>query len=180
MDARSAFQEDDAASLRPACPADEPFLFQLFAESQEQLAGLRSNEALWRSLVEMQYRGRKMTYAAQYPAAEDSILLDEDGRPVGRLLLDRRPDRWRIVHIAVLASRRGRGLGTRVVRQCRQRSAAAGARLELQVRPENPARRLYERLGFRVAHENLLTVEMVLDIVNAANHMRMEPSVAVL
>jgi ribosomal protein S18 acetylase RimI-like enzyme len=166
--------------LRPAQPEDDEFLFRLFAESQEQLSGLRSNEALWRSLVEMQYRGRKITYAARYPAAEDSILLDEDGQPAGRLLLDRRPDRWRIVDIAVLAARRGQGLRTKVVRQCQQRAAAAGARLELQVRPDNPARRLYERLGFRVAHEDLLTVEMVLDIVSIASHKRIEPLVAAL
>jgi ribosomal protein S18 acetylase RimI-like enzyme len=169
MDARSAFHGDDTASLCPACPADESFLFELFAESQEQLSGLRSNEALWRSLVEMQYRGRKITYAAQFPAAEDSILLDEDGQPVGRLLLDRGPDRWRIVDIAVLAARRGQGLGTRVVRQCQLRAAEVGAKLELQVRPDNRARRLYERLGFRVTHEDLLTAEMVLDIVNLAS-----------
>jgi predicted GNAT family acetyltransferase len=57
--------------------------------------------------------------------------------------------------------RRGQGLGSSVVRQCQQRAAAAGARLELQVRPENPARRLYERLGFRVAGEAGFAVEMV-------------------
>ena len=147
--------------LRPAQPEDASFLLLLFAESQDQLARLRPDEALWRSLVHMQFRGRAMTYAAQFPAAEDSILLGEDGQPVGRLLLDRRPDRWRIVDIAVLASRRGQGLGTEVVRQCQQRAAAAGARLELQVRPENPARRLYERLGFRVASEAGFAVELV-------------------
>ncbi len=161
MDARSAIQGDDTASLCPACPADKSFLFNLFAESQDQLTGLRSNEVLWRSLVEIQYRGRAMSYAAQYPEAEDSILLGEDGQPAGRLLLDRRPDRWRIVDLTVLAARRGQGLGTGVVRQCQQRAAAAGARLELQVRPENPARRLYERLGFRVASEAGFAVEMV-------------------
>jgi len=40
-------------SLRPADAGDEEFLFQLFAESQVQLAILRPNEALWRSLVDM-------------------------------------------------------------------------------------------------------------------------------
>jgi ribosomal protein S18 acetylase RimI-like enzyme len=175
MDARSAFQGDDTASLCPACPADESFLFELFAESQDQLAGLRSNEALWRSLVEMQYRGRAMSYAAQHPQAEDSILLDEDGQPAGRLLLDRQPDRWRIVDIAVLAARRGQGLGTEVVRQCQQRAASAGARLELQVRPENPARRLYERLGFRVASEAGVSVEMVWSAADEMQSVEEKP-----
>jgi ribosomal protein S18 acetylase RimI-like enzyme len=146
---------------RPARPEDASFLFHLFAESQEQLAGLRSNELLWRSLVEIQYRGRQMTYAARYPAAEDSILLDEEEQPVGRLLLDRHSDRWRIVDIAVLMARRGQGLGASVLRECQRQAAAAGTGLDLQVRPENPARRLYERLGFEMVSEDAIAAEMV-------------------
>ncbi len=147
--------------MRPAQPEDASFLFQLFAESQEQLAALQSNEALWRSLVEMQYRGRKMTYAAQYPEAEDSILLGDGEEPVGRLLVDRKVDCWRIVDIAVLAAHRGRGLGTSVLKECQRQAAAAGAGLELQVAPFNPARRLYERLGFEATRENAVAAEMV-------------------
>jgi hypothetical protein len=43
----------------------------------------------------------------------------------------------------------------------RSQSVVAGARLELQVRPENPAMRLYEPLGFRVAGEAGFAVKMV-------------------
>jgi ribosomal protein S18 acetylase RimI-like enzyme len=122
-------------------------------------------EAQLQPLIEMQYRGRKMTYAAQYPEAADSILCvddgGDDGTPVGRLLLDGKPDCWRILDIAVLAAHRGRGLGTRVLKQCQQQAAAAGVKLELQVAPRNPARRLYERLGFHATREDAATVEMV-------------------
>jgi ribosomal protein S18 acetylase RimI-like enzyme len=147
--------------MRPAQPKDAAFLLQLFAESQEQLEGLRFNEALWRSLIEMQFRGRAISYAEQYPQAKDSILLGENGQPVGRLLLNRNADCWRIVDIAVLAALRGQGLGAGVLRQCQQQAAAAGARLELQVRPENPARRLYERLGFQAVSEDAVAVKMI-------------------
>lgn len=156
-----------AFGMRPAQPQDAVFLLQLFAESQEQLAGLRSNEALWRTLVEMQFRGRATSYAAQYPHAEDSILLGNDGKPVGRLLLNRTPESWRIVDIAVLAVQRGQGLGASVLRQCQQQAAAAGAKLELQVRPENPARRLYERLGFQAISEDAVTVKMIWSAAEA-------------
>jgi ribosomal protein S18 acetylase RimI-like enzyme len=108
----------------------------------------------------MQFRGRAMTYAAHYPAAENLILLGTDGTPIGRLLLDRETDRWRIVDIAVLAAHRGHGLGTVVLRQCQEQAAADGAALELQVRPENPARRLYERLGFQVSRIDPLALQM--------------------
>lgn len=151
-------------SLRPADTGDEEFLFQLFAESQVQLALLRPNETLWRSLVDMQYRGRKMTYAQLYAAAVNSILcLASDGGdeiPVGRILVDQRPGCWRIVDIAVLAAARGKGVGGWAIKQCIAESAAAGARLELRVEPGNPARRLYERLGFQAVSEDAMNVEM--------------------
>jgi ribosomal protein S18 acetylase RimI-like enzyme len=99
---------------------------------------------------------------------------------VGRILVDCKPERWRIVDIAVLATHRGRGLGSWALWLCQQRCEAAGAKLALAVRPENRAHQLYERLGFRVTHEDLLTVEMVLDIVSLASHTRIEPLVSAL
>jgi ribosomal protein S18 acetylase RimI-like enzyme len=148
--------------LRAASPEDEPLLYALFAEdkaAQFALIGLAAGQA--RALIEMQYRGRKMTYATQYPEAADSILLDAAGTPVGRLLLDRSSPRWRIVDIAVLAAHRGRGSGSEALRECQRQAAAAGVGLELQVDPLNPARRLYRRLGFSEAGENAVAVEMV-------------------
>ena len=170
--------------LKPAQPEDEEFLFRLFAESQEHLAVFRPNEALYQSLLEMQYRGRKLSYAAQYPQAVDSILCIEDeakgAMPVGRLLVDCQPDCWRIVDIALLAAHRGKGLGSWALEHCQRECGAAAGKLALAGKPDNRARRLYERLGFRVTHEDLLTAEMVLDIVNLASHTRIEPLVAAL
>jgi ribosomal protein S18 acetylase RimI-like enzyme len=170
--------------LRSAKPEDEEFLFRLFADSQEHLTVFRSNEALYQSLVEMQYRGRKLSYAAEYPQAVDAILCVEDeaegAMPVGRLLVDCQPDRWRIVDIALLAAHRGKGLGGWALEQCKRQCGEAAGKLALEVRPDNRARRLYERLGFHVTYEDLLTVEMVLDIVNLANTTRIEPLVTAL
>lgn len=136
-------------------------LYALFAEEKSaELAGIGLPETQVRALLQMQFRGRAMTYAANYPAAENLILLGPDGTPIGRLLLDRQSDCWRIVDIAVLAAYRGHGLGTIVLKQCQQQAAAAGAKLELQVRLENPARRLYERLGFQVSSTDFLALQM--------------------
>jgi ribosomal protein S18 acetylase RimI-like enzyme len=147
--------------VRNAEPEDEPLLFALFFEVKAaEFAATGLAEAQFLPLIEMQYRGRKLTYEAQYPEAESLILIGEDGKPAGRLLLDRKPDCWRVVDIAVLASRRGRGLGTRVLTQCKERCSAAGVRLELQVAAGNPARRLYEQLGFQITRGNAVSVEM--------------------
>jgi ribosomal protein S18 acetylase RimI-like enzyme len=161
--------------LRLARPEDEEFLFRLFADTQEHLAAFRPNQALYQSLVAGQYQGRKMSYAAEYPDAVNAILCEGD-EAVGRLLMDCRGDTWRIVDIAVLAEHRGRGLGGWVLKLCQQQCGEAGARLMLAVRPENPARRLYERMGFRVIHEDVLTVEMEwkADAADAAHSTNME------
>ncbi len=159
--------------LRPAQPEDEPFLFKLFAESQQQLAFLRSDERLWQSLVEMQHRGRKLSYAAAFPKASDSILcLDEgsDGNtPVGRILVNRGQQTWRIVDIAVLMQHRGKGLGTMGLRESQEQCRQAGATLELEVSPQNPALELYKRLGFQITGVGILAVRMAWNAEDSAN-----------
>jgi ribosomal protein S18 acetylase RimI-like enzyme len=169
QNAAVANDELQTACLRQAVPEDEQLLYALFAEDRAaQLAGTGMGEAQIQQLVEMQYRGRQMTYAAQFPQAEDSILLGEDGQPVGRLLLNRKPECWRIVDIAVLAAHRGRGLGTRVLEQCQRQATAAGAELELHVMQFNPARRLYERLGFKTIGEDAVAEEMIWSAADRA------------
>jgi len=154
------------AARRKAEALDAEFLVRLFRESHQSLMAALGAAA--EPLIEMQYRGRAMTYAAQFPAAENLILLDEDGQPVGRLLLDRQPSRWRIVDVAVLAAQRGRGLGTFVLSECQRQAQAVGARLELRVEQHNPARRLYERLGFKVAGQDAVAIEMVWSATDQA------------
>jgi GNAT superfamily N-acetyltransferase len=147
-------------SLRPAQPEDELFLLRLFGETQDQLALLRPNQVLWNTLVDIQYRGRKMTYSQHFPAAEDAILCKED-QPVGRLLIHHEAGCLRVVDIAVVAQLRGQGIGTWVLRQCQLQAADCGKRVELSVNPTNPALQLYERLGFRAVNDDPMNVTMV-------------------
>jgi ribosomal protein S18 acetylase RimI-like enzyme len=148
--------------LRAAGSEDEALLWRLFAEDKAApLAAIGMGEAQSRPLIEMQYRGRKMTYSARYPDAADSILIDDQGAAVGRLLVDRKPDCWRVVDIAILKAYRGKGLGTSALTECQRQCQEAGARMELQVDQGNPARRLYERLGFQATREDAVAVEMV-------------------
>ena len=56
--------------------------------------------------------------------------------------------------IAVLPSRRGRGLGEELLRALMDRARAEGHRaISLSVEPQNPALKLYERFGFRKVAE---------------------------
>lgn len=148
--------------MRQAGPADEAMLYALFAEERAvQLIQAMLQAPQLHALIEMQYRGQQMSYAAQFPLADNWVLLAAGGVPAGRLLLDRHTDRWRIVDLGVLRAHRGRGLATRALRCCQQQSAAAGAGLALQVAPWNPARGLYQRLGFVTERVDELAVEMM-------------------
>jgi ribosomal-protein-alanine N-acetyltransferase len=78
------------------------------------------------------------------------ILAREDGQIVGALVMNKTgmsgyiPENI-LVYIAVDATKRGSGIGSRILDTALQMANGAVA---LHVEPDNPARRLYERLGF--------------------------------
>jgi ribosomal protein S18 acetylase RimI-like enzyme len=53
-----------------------------------------------------------------------------------------------------------RGIGTSILRALQARAAAAGRPLCLNVLINNPARRLYERLGFRIQRSDAVKHHM--------------------
>ena len=65
----------------------------------------------------------------------------------------RQSDEIRLFRVFLLPSVQNRGIGTRLVRDLLDEAAAAGLPLRLRVLRVNPARRLYERLGFVLSGE---------------------------
>jgi ribosomal protein S18 acetylase RimI-like enzyme len=61
----------------------------------------------------------------------------------------------RIVDIALLPEQRGKGIGTALLRDLLAEADGTGKRVTIHVERLNPALRLYERLGFRVAEEGV-------------------------
>jgi len=70
------------------------------------------------------------------------------GQDVGYLDVDLRETPWKLNSIVLVPAAQGRGIGSRVVRDILANARAAGVPMTLQVLVVNPARRLYERLGF--------------------------------
>ncbi len=60
----------------------------------------------------------------------------------------REPEELRLVDISLLPAHRGSGVGTELLRALQQEATTAGKPLRLSVARDNPARRLYARLGF--------------------------------
>jgi ribosomal protein S18 acetylase RimI-like enzyme len=77
-------------------------------------------------------------------------IIEERGTPVGYLCVLRREDHDFIDEIALLPEAQGRGVGSALVQDVMQAARDRGVPVRLSVLVNNPARRLYESLGFRV------------------------------
>ena len=69
------------------------------------------------------------------------------------LWIEDEADRVYIDYVAILPRFRNQGIGAQVVQEVIAAAAAKGQPVALQVLRGNPARRLYERLGFVVTEE---------------------------
>ena len=97
--------------------------------------------------LRQQFEAQHRFYREQFAdAAFDIVLLDD--RPVGRLYVDRRADEIRIIDIALLPEARGRGVGTSLMNDLLAEAARRGQPVRIHVERNNPALRLYGRLGF--------------------------------
>ncbi|MFE8598960.1 GNAT family N-acetyltransferase [Archangium violaceum] len=133
---------------RPAAESDGAFLFELYASTRaEELAAWGWSAAQQEPFLRMQWLAQKRGYEARYPA-EGHCILEHEGRPVGRLWVVRGEHELRLVDVTLLPAYRGTGLGTSVLRTLQEEAAAAGKPLWLHVMRNNPALRLYTRLGF--------------------------------
>ena len=136
-------------SIRPAALADEDFLLKLFrsvrASEFEQLGW---PERKLEVFLDTQFRIQRSQYAAMYPQLA-CFVLECRSIPIGHLDLARSETAVRVVEISLLSEWRGLGIGGSVLRSVIQESVACRHTVRLSVAANNPAIRLYRRLGFR-------------------------------
>ena len=135
-------------TLRAATQADEHVLRDIYASTRaDELAQLdwTLEQKAW--FVGMQFDAQHRHYVEHYPDAA-FLVIERDGVPVGRLYLHEQPTEVRIMDIALLPEARGLGIGTTLLRQVIADAAARGQAVSIHVEDRNPARQLYERLGF--------------------------------
>lgn len=134
--------------LRVAAPSDRSFLLGLYGSTREdELAVVPWSDDEKAAFVEMQFDAQDRAYREAYPEGEFLVVL-ENGDAVGRLSVGRLPGELRLIDVIVAPASRGRGIGTALVQWLVERADRDGLALTLHVEPWNPARRLYERLGF--------------------------------
>jgi len=159
----------DEVRCRPAGLEDLPFLAAMLGEA-----------AVWRpekptpTAEEVMADPRYARYLAGWPRPGDVGLVAEQDGPVGAawyriyteachgygFVAEDVPE----LSIAVIASHRRQGIGRQLLIGLIEASVAQGHRaLSLSVNDENPARRLYESVGFQPAGHHGITWTMVRD-----------------
>jgi len=141
-------------SLRPVRrPADDVFLRKVYHSTRED----EMKQSGWdreqiAAFLDQQFHFQDVYYQREFPDAQYSII-ELDGKPIGRLYLDRRKDEHRIIDIALLGAHRGKGLGHAIMTEILDEARGVGKPVGIHVEQNNPAMRLYERLGFEKTGE---------------------------
>jgi GNAT superfamily N-acetyltransferase len=144
---------DESLSLRPITPEDDAFLAGVYASTRaEELAVTGWSDLEKAAFCRGQFNAQTAHYTANYPGASLQII-ERGGMPAGRLYVMRWEREIRIMDIALLPEHRGAGIGTKLLKELQDEARAAGKPLTIHVEQFNPARRLYERLGFQQVEE---------------------------
>ena len=139
--------------LRPITPDDRAALLAIYASTRAVELGLTDwPYAQQRAFIEMQFDAQTRHYAQQRPRGTCQLIVTGDeataGRAVGRLWVDRGADTLHVLDITLLPEARGQGLGGLLLRELMAEAQQHGTPMTISVELHNPARRLYERLGF--------------------------------
>ena len=125
-------------SLRPATEKDYDFLWWLHGATMRDYV-----EAIWGwdEAVQRQF------FQVRFNPARMQIV-ECAGEAVGYISVERREASIFLVAIEIAPGYQGQGIGTGLIRDLQDEAERQGVPLKLQVLQGNPARRLYEQLGF--------------------------------
>jgi GNAT superfamily N-acetyltransferase len=138
----------ESISFRPVCEADHTFLERLYGTTREsELSQTGWSSAEKEAFIKMQFDAQHRHYQQHFAEARFDVI-ERDGKPIGRLYVDRRSDEIRIIDIALLPEERGHGLGGHLMKGLLSEARGLNIPVRIHVEQFNPALRLYERLGF--------------------------------
>ena len=144
----------DRVTFRHVQESDIPFMRALYASTRE----LEMNAIDWppekkQEFLDSQFFAQSKYYGEMYDG-DDFMIIELDGSPIGRLYIDRTEKDIEIVDIALIPQLRGKGLGRQLLQEVLDEAAGAGKTVTIYVEHFNPARHLYDRLGFQHVDTN--------------------------
>ncbi|CAB3750620.1 GNAT family N-acetyltransferase [Burkholderia puraquae] len=139
-----------AIRLRPASAADLPFLLtlrRLTMTEHLQRVGAPTDDAAHDRRIRANF--------------DDALIVCDGIDAIGLLKVTRTTDEWHVHQIQILPARQGQGIGEAVLNALLTDAAREHVPVSLSVLHGNPARRLYERLGFRSESETETSASMI-------------------
>ena len=141
-----------ACTLRPALEGDKAFIFESYKATLQPYV-----EWAWGWDEAFQRNG-----FWQYHPLEKFQVITTVGKTAGGLYTEEQTGIHFIRLIFLLPDFQNLGIGSELLRQEALRAAETGKQLHLKVIKINPAKKLYERLGFEVFAEDEHTFHMRL------------------
>lgn len=141
-------------TLRPITNEDLPFLRLLYHSTRAaEMALTQWPDTEIKRFLDNQFEAQHYHYQTHYADASFDIIVLDDA-PIGRLYLHRRKDEFRIVDIALMAEYRNLGIGSHYLGIIIAEAVANRLPVRIHVEQNNPAMRLYHRLGFTKIDDN--------------------------
>jgi GNAT superfamily N-acetyltransferase len=141
-------------SYRPSTDGDLSFLATVYASTRlEEVASTGWPEEMQLQFLAHQADAQHRHYRRSYPNAE-WLVIERAGEPIGRLFIEEWSDQIRLIDISLMPQGRGGGVGGAILADLQEMAVAAGKALTIHVERNNPAMRLYLRLGFAKIDEH--------------------------
>lgn len=136
-------------SLRGETDGDLEFLKDLYAASRERemLVLVDWSDEQKREFLDQQFNAQRSQYQKHYPDASFAII-EQSGQSIGRLYTAELEQEIRLMDIALMPTARNSGIGGKICSDVMARATQLGKIVSLHVEEDNPAKHLYERLGF--------------------------------
>ena len=141
--------EFNSISFRPIEPGDEPFLYSVYHSTrQDELAVTGWTEQQINEFTWQQFTMQHKFYQDKFGSAK-FLIISSNGQDLGRLYREVREDEIRIIDIALLPEYRSKGIGTKLLTDILAEATGLQLAVRIHVEKDNPALRLYDRLGFK-------------------------------
>ncbi|WP_144394698.1 GNAT family N-acetyltransferase [Pleionea sediminis] len=135
-------------SLRKFSSDDIPFMRDLYGSTREsELAMTNFTLEEKKQFIDQQFHAQ-LTHYTQHYNSDAFFIIELEQQPIGRLFIDYWDNEIRIVDIALMPDYRNMGLGTHYFQQLFDEARQTNRSVTIHVEHNNPAKKLYERLGF--------------------------------
>jgi len=144
----------NTVTRRPANDDDLPFILTVYASTRaEEMAQVPWSDEQKSAFLSSQLEAQHSYYAQVFTSAAREVVL-VDGKPAGRLYVNRGEDEIHVIDIALLPPFRNRGIGSQLLGEVLAEGERTGVKVTIYVEKRNPAKRLYQRLGFEVIDQD--------------------------